>query len=80
MEKNAGFCTRGLSNYSPDVFRVVVEDTRKFVRIKFDSLSSKAMNGSFDFWGGDSVDRFQYTSTTNLIASLEMRSLLLVAV
>ena len=61
------FRTRGLSNYSSDVFRVVVEDTPKFVRIRSDSLSSKAMNGSCDFWMEILCpDRFQYTSTTEL--------------
>ena len=43
------FGARGLSNCSSDVFRVVVEDTSKFVRISSNSLSSKAINGSCDF-------------------------------
>ena len=65
--KTLFFCTQGLSNYSSDVFRVVVEDTPKFVRIRSDSLSSKAMNGSCDFWMEILCpDRFQYTSTTEL--------------
>ena len=65
--KTPFFCTQGLSNYSSDVFRVVVEDTPKFVRIRSDSLSSKAMNGRCDFWVEILCpDCFQYTSTTEL--------------
>ena len=64
--KTLFFCTQGLSNYSSDVFRVV-EDNPKFVRIRSDSLSSKAMNGRCDFWVEILCpDCFQYTSTTEL--------------
>ena len=78
--KTLVFCTRGLSNCSSDVFRVVVEDTPKFVRIRSDSLSSKAMNGSCDFWVEILWIVFNTLQQQSLIASLEMRSLLLVAV
>ena len=70
MEKNAGFCTRGLSNYSSHVSRVVVEDTPKVVRIRLDSVEElvefQGNEWKLRFLGGDSVDRFQYTSTTEL--------------
>ena len=74
------FRTRGLCNYSSDVFRVVVEDTPKFVRIRSDSLRSEAMNGSCNFMGGVPWIVFNTLQQQSLIASLEMRSLLLVAV
>ena len=70
MEKNAGFCTRGLSNYSSHVFRVVVEDTPKVVRIRLDSVEElvefQGNEWKLRFLGGDSVNRFQYTSITEL--------------
>ena len=70
IEKNAGFGTRGLSNYSSHVFRVVVEDTPKVVRISLDFVQElvefQGNEWKLRFLGGDSVDRFQYTSTTEL--------------
>ena len=78
--KTLVFGTRGLSNYSSDVFRAVVEDTPKFVRIRKGSLSSEAMNGSCDFGVEILWIVFNTLQQQSLIASLEMRSLLLVAV
>ena len=64
--KTLVFGTRGLSNYSSDVFRAVVEDTPKFVRIRKGFIEFRGNEWKLRFWGGDSVDRFQYTSTTEL--------------